>query len=60
MHTKFGLNQADFEKMVADEQFTELAQKLKETLDKQKIREGDYEAALDWLRKSAQMKGKSI
>lgn len=60
MHTKFGLNQPDFEKMVAEEQFVELAQKLKEALDKQKIREGEYEATMDWLRKSAQMKGKSI
>lgn len=60
MHSKFGLNQPDFEKMVDEEKFAELAQKLKESLDKQKIREGDYEKALDWLRKSAQQKGKSI
>ncbi len=60
MHTKFGLNQVDFEKMVDEERFSELAQKLKETLEKQKIREGDYESGMDWLRKSAQMKGKTI
>lgn len=60
MHSKFGLNQIDFEKMVDEERFSELAQKLKETLEKQKIREGDYESAMDWLRKSAQQKGKSI
>ena len=34
--------------------------KAKETLEKQKIREGDYESGMDWLRKSAQMKGKTI
>lgn len=60
MHTKFGLNQEDFEKMVDEERFHELAEKLKEALDKQKIREGEYESGMDWLRKSAQMKGKSI
>ena len=60
MHTKFGLNQVDFETMVDEERFTELAQKLKETLEKQKIREGEYESAMDWLRKSAKMKGKTI
>jgi len=60
MHTKFGLSQEDFEKMVDEERFHELAQKLKEAYDKQKIREGDYESGMDWLRKSAQMKGKSI
>lgn len=60
MHTKFGLNPVDFEKMVDEERYTELAAKLKETLDKQKIREGEYESAMDWLRKSAQMKGKTI
>lgn len=60
MHTKFGLNQPDFEKMVDEEKFSELAQKLKETLEKQKIREGDYESAMNWLRKSAQQKGKTI
>ena len=37
MHTKFGLSQLDFEKMVDEEQFTELAKKLQETLDKGKI-----------------------
>lgn len=60
MHAKFGLNQPDFEQMVNDEKFAELAQKLKESLEKQKIREGEYESALDWLRKSAQQKGKTI
>lgn len=60
MHAKFGLNQPDFEQMVADEKFAELAQKLKETFEKQKIREGEYESAMDWLRKSAQQKGKTI
>lgn len=60
MHTKFGLNQVDFEKMVDEERFTELAQKLKESLEKGKIRDGDYESGMDWLRKSAKMKGKTI
>lgn len=60
MHTKFGLNQVDFETMVDEERFSELAQKLKEALEKQKIREGEYENTMDWLRKSAQMKGKTI
>ena len=44
MHTKFGLNQPDFEKMVDDEQFTELAARLKDALEKGKIRQGDYES----------------
>lgn len=60
MHTKFGLNQVDFEKMVEEDRYSELAQKLKETLEKKKIREGEYESGMDWLRKSAQMKGKTI
>lgn len=60
MHTKFGLSQVDFEKMVDDEDFVGLAQKLKETLEKGKISKGDYESALDWVRKSAQAKGKSL
>ena len=60
MHTKFGLNQPDFEKMVDDEQFTELAARLKDAIEKGKIRQGDYESGMDWLRKSAQMKGKTI
>lgn len=60
MHTKFGLNQPDFEKMIEEEKFSELAVKLKESLEKQKIRAGDYEAALEWLKKSAQLKGKAI
>lgn len=60
MHTKFGLNQPDFEKMVDEEKFTELAQKLKESLEKGKIRDGDYESGMNWLRKSAQQKGKTI
>lgn len=60
MHTKFGLNQVDFEKMVDEEKFSELATKLKESLDKGKIREGDYESGMEWLRKSAKMKGKTI
>lgn len=60
MHTKFGLNPVDFDKMVEEERYSELAAKLKETLEKGKIREGDYESGMDWLRKSAQMKGKTI
>lgn len=60
MHAKFGLNQPDFEKMVDEEKFTDLLQKLKESYEKGKIREGEYESALDWLRKSAQQKGKTI
>lgn len=60
MHTKFGLNQKDFEEMVDAEQFVELAQKVKETYEKGKIQKGDYESALDWVRKSAKAKGKTI
>ncbi|MCQ2591320.1 MAG: hypothetical protein MJ188_00930 [Treponema sp.] len=60
MHAKFGLNKPDFEQMVADEQFTELAKKLQESLEKGKIRDGEYEVALDWLRKTAQLQGKTI
>lgn len=60
MHSKFGLNQPDFVNMVEEERFSELAQKLKESFEKQKIREGDYEAALAWLKKSAQHKGKTF
>lgn len=60
MHTKFGLNQVDFEKMVDEDLYSELAQKLKESLEKGKIRQGDYESGMDWLRKSAKMKGKTI
>lgn len=60
MHSKFGLNQKDFEEMVDAEQFAELAKKLKETLDKGKISKGDYESGLNWVRKSAQAKGKTI
>lgn len=60
MHTKFGLSQLDFEKMVDEEQFTELAKKLQETLDKGKISIGDYESGMNWVRKSAQAKGKSL
>lgn len=60
MHIKFGLSQPDFEKMVDDEDFVGLAQKLKETLEKGKISKGDYESAMDWVRKSAQAKGKSL
>jgi len=60
MHTKFGLNQPDFEKMVDEQQYTVLAERLKACLENGKIREGDYESAYDWLRKTAQMNGKSI
>lgn len=60
MHSKFGLNQEDFEKMVEEERFSELAQKLKESLEKGKIRDGDYEVALNWVKKSAQHVGKTI
>jgi len=60
MHTKFGLSQKDFEEMVDAEQFEELAKKLKETLDKGKIQKGDYEVGMNWVRKSAQAKGKSL
>lgn len=56
MHTKFGLSQLDFEKMVDEEQFTELAKKLQETSDKGKISKGDYESGMNWVRKSAQTK----
>jgi len=60
MHTKFGLSQIDFEKMVDDDDYVGLAQKLKETLEKGKITKGDYESGMDWVRKSAQAKGKSL
>ena len=60
MHAKFGLSQKDFEAMVDAEEFVELAKKLKETLDKGKIQKGDYESGMDWVRKSAQAKGKTI
>jgi len=60
MHTKFGLSQPDFEKMVDDEDFAGLAEKLKDTLEKGKISKGDYEVGLNWVRKSAQAKGKSL
>jgi len=60
MHTKFGLSQIDFEKMVDADDYVGLAQKLKETLEKEKITKGDYENAMNWVRKSAQAKGKSL
>ena len=60
MHTKFGLSQLDFEKMVDEQKFEELAAKLKETLDKGKIQKGDYENGMNWVRKSAQAAGKSL
>lgn len=60
MHTKFGLSQKDFEAMVDAEQFVELAKKAKETYEKGKTQKGDYENAMNWVRKSAQAKGKTI
>lgn len=60
MHTKFGLSREDFEKMVDMDDYVGLAEKLKETLEKGKISKGDYESAYDWVRKSAQAKGKSL
>ncbi len=60
MHAKFGLNQPDFEKMVDEQQYTALAEKLKASLENGKIREGDYESAYDWLKKTAKMNGKTI
>lgn len=60
MHAKFGLSREDFEKMVDDENFVGLDEKLKETYEKGKISKGDFESAHDWVRKSAQAKGKSL
>lgn len=60
MHTKFGLSKIDFEKMVDEDQYVELAKKLKESLEKGKISQGDYESGMDWVRKSAQARGKSL
>lgn len=60
MHTKFGLSQIDFEKMVDEDDYVGLAQKLKENLEKGKISKGDYENGMNWVRKSAQAKGKSL
>jgi len=60
MHTKFGLSAIDFEKMVDEDDYVGLAQKLKETLEKGKISKGDYESGMEWVRKSAQAKGKSL
>lgn len=60
MHQKFGLNQPDYEKLVDDNEFQVLADKLKETLANGKIREGEYESTMKWLRESAKMKGLNI
>ena len=60
MHEKFGLNQPDYEKMVEDHEFQALADKLKASLESGKIREGEYESTMKWLRESAKMHGLSI
>ncbi len=60
MHEKFGLNQPDFEKLVNDHEYQALADKLKASYESAKIREGEYESTLKWLRESAKMHGLSI
>ena len=60
MHQKFGVSQADFDAMVENQEYTVLAEKLKANLDSKKIREGDYEASLKWLKETAKMNGKSL
>ncbi len=60
MHEKFGLNQPDFEKMVNDHEYQALADKLKASYESAKIRDGEYESTLKWLRESAKMHGLSI
>ena len=60
MHTKFGLNKPDFDKLVENQEYANLAEHLKNTLNLGKIKSGEYESCLEWLEKSAQMVGKSI
>lgn len=60
MHTKFGLNKPDFEKLYDNQEYAKLAEHLKAALSNGKIRSGDYESCLEWLEKSAQMVGKTI
>ena len=60
MHIKFGLSQIDFEKLVDEQDYTTLAERLKTNLKNGKSREGDYQSGMDWLAKTAQMNGKSI
>lgn len=60
MHTKFGLNKPDFEKLYDNQEYAKLAEHLKNTLALGKIRSGEYESCMEWLEKSAQMVGKSI
>ncbi len=60
MHTKFSVSQIEFEQMINEQKFQELADKLKANLQSNKIRSGDYEAAYKWLSETAKMNGKAI
>ncbi len=60
MHQKYGITQPEYEKLVEEHEYQILADKLKASLANAKIREGEYESQMHWLRESAKQHGLSV